>query len=253
MSDLILPPSVFSETHSPKMSDKYVHIKTSDILERFRDMGWNVASVNAPRHSKAPEFARHALRLRHRDFPSLDKDSVIPELIVLNSHNGSWALRIALGMFRVVCSNGMVAGSLWDGIALKHYNIKDLEEKVETVTGRMGGLANSLADKITEWQQVEVPFKEQEEFARKAIEIRWGDKIPVTPENLLLARRDADKGNSLWKVYNRVQENLTQGGYSGISSNGRTLNIKPVKNVKRDYKFNHALFDLAATTAEELQ
>ena len=253
MSDLILPPSVFSETHSPKMSDKYVHIKTSDILERFRDMGWDVASVNAPRHSKAPEFARHALRLRHKDFPSLDKDSVIPELIVLNSHNGSWALRIALGMFRVVCSNGMVAGSLWDGIALKHYNIKDLEEKVESVTQRMGTLANGLADKITKWQQVEVPFKEQEEFARRAIGIRWGDKTPVTPENLLLARRDVDKGNSLWKVYNRVQENLTQGGYTGTTSNGRTLNIKPVKNVKRDYKFNYALFDLAAATAEELQ
>lgn len=253
MSDLILPPSVFSETHSPKMSDKYVHIKTSDILERFRDMGWDVASVNAPRHSKAPEFARHALRLRHKDFPSLDKDSVIPELIVLNSHNGSWALRIALGMFRLVCSNGMVAGSLWDGIALKHYNIKDLEEKVESVTQRMGTLANGLADKIDEWQQVEVPFKEQEEFARRAIGIRWGDKTPVTPENLLLARRDADKGNSLWKVYNRVQENLTQGGYTGTTSNGRTLNIKPVKNVKRDYKFNYALFDLAEATAESLQ
>ena len=253
MSDLILPPSVFSETHSPKMSDKYVHIKTSDILERFQDMGWNVASVNAPRHSKAPEFARHALRLRHRDFPSLDKDSVIPELIVLNSHNGSWALRIALGMFRVVCSNGMVAGSLWDGIALKHYNIKDLEEKVESVTQRMGGLANNLADKITEWQQVEVPFKEQEEFARKAIGIRWGDKTPVNPDTLLLARRDSDKGNSLWKVFNRVQENLTQGGYTGTSSNGRTLNIKPVKNVKRDYKFNYELFDLAEATAESLQ
>lgn len=246
MSDLVLPRAVFSETHSPKMSEKYVHIKTSTILERFQDMGWAVASANAPRFSKHPEFARHALRLRHKDFPSLDKDSVIPELVVLNSHNGSWALRIALGMFRVVCSNGMVAGRLWDGISLRHYHLNNLEEKIVQVTDGMGTLANKLSNTITRWEEVELPWKEQEEFAQKAIGIRWGDKTPVTPETLLLARRAVDKGNSLWKVFNRVQENLTQGGYSGVTSNNRALSIKPVRNVKRDFKFNSELFELAS-------
>lgn len=247
MSDLILPPSVTSETHSPKMSEKYVHIKTSDILSRFQDRGWMVSSVNAARHSKTPQFSRHAIRLRHRDFQSLDLDSVIPELIVLNSHNGSWALRIALGMFRMVCSNGMVAGSVWEGVSLKHYNIKNLEEKIEQVTGQMGDLSNKLAGSIKEFQEVELPYKEQLDFAEKAIGIRWGDKTPVKAEQLLEARREADKGTNLWKVFNRVQEHLTQGGFNGMASNGRLLGIKPVKNVKRDFKFNSRLFDLAAT------
>lgn len=247
MSDLILPPSVTSETHSPKMSEKYVHIKTSDILGRFQDSGWSVASVNSARHSKTPQFSRHAIRMRHRDFPSLDMDSVIPELVILNSHNGSWALRIALGMFRMVCSNGMVAGRVWDGVSLKHYNIKNLEEKIEQVTGQMGDLSDKLAHSIQEFGQVDMPYKEQLDFAEKAMGIRWGDKTPVKAEQLLEARREADKGTDLWRVFNRVQENLTQGGFNGTTTNGRLLGIKPVRNVKRDFKFNSELFDLAST------
>ena len=247
MSDIILPSAVFSDTHSPRMSEKYVHIKTADVLSRFQDMGWQVASANSARHSKTPQFSRHALRLRHKNFLDLGlgESNVIPELIVLNSHNGSWALRMALGMFRMVCSNGMVAGSLWEGVALKHYNIKNLEEQITSVTERIGSLGDKLAKSIGDWQQVEVPWKEQVDFAEKAIAIRWGDRTPVSPETLLEARRDADKGNDLWHVFNRVQENLTQGGMTGLTTNGRSLKLLPVKNVKRDFKFNSELWDLA--------
>ena len=248
-TELILPSAVYSDVHSPCMSEKYVHIKTSDILTRFQDMGWEVASASAARQSKTPQFARHALRLRHKGFADIDQDGVIPELIVLNSHNGSWALRIMLGMFRMVCCNGMVAGSLWEGVALKHYNIKNLEEKVEHVTGHMGELTNKLAGTVKHWQEVEMPWNIQEEFAQKAIAIRWGDKTPVSADQLLEARRPADRGNDLWHVFNRVQENLTQGGFSGRTSNGRTLGVKAVRNVKRDIKFNTELFEAASQYA----
>lgn len=248
---IILPSAVYSETHSPKLSDQYVHIKTSDVLSRFQDMGWEVSSANSAKHSKTPQFARHAIRMRHKDFPMLDADNVVPELIVLNSHNGSWALRMALGMFRMVCSNGMVAGSLWGGIALKHYRIKDLEEKVVEVTHKIDGLSQQLSESINFWSKVEVPLTEQQEFAQRAMAIRWGDRQPVTPDTLLESRRPQDLGNNLWKVFNRVQENLTQGGMMGRSASGANLKLPPVRNVKRDFKFNSQLWDLANEYAKE--
>lgn len=252
MNQIILPSAVYSNEHSPKMSDRYVHIRTSDVLERFQDMGWQVSSANAAQRSKSPEFARHAIRLRHKDYLDINQDGTIPELIVLNSHNGSWALRMALGMFRLVCSNGMVAGRLWEGISLRHYNIKNVEEKIELVTNQMGGLANQLAESINTWRQIDVPLNDQLEFATRAREIRWGDREPVEAGILLEARRDADKGSNLWTVFNRVQENLTQGGYLGLSSNNRTMGIKPVTNVKRDFKFNAQLYDLASEYADKV-
>jgi len=245
-----LPPSVSSETHSPKLSENYAHIQTSSILDQFSDYGWEVASANSPKYSKQPEFARHALRLRHKDFNVAGFDTVIPELIVLNSHNGTWALRMALGMFRLVCSNGMVAGKLWDGIAIRHSHLKDLEGKIRQVTGNMNDLSQTLMTNIKDWSQVDLSLAQQLDFAQKASEIRWVEHAPVEPSILLEARRDADRGTDLWSVFNRVQENLTQGGYSGHNSRGSTMAVKAIKNVKRDFKYNAELFDLASTYKE---
>lgn len=246
-----LPKAVFSETSSPKMSEKYVHIQTSNILEQFSDYGWEVASSNSPRHSKAPEFARHTVRMRHKEFALAGIDSVIPELVILNAHNGTWALRILLGMFRMVCSNGMVAGKLWEGVTLRHYQMKDLEAKISSVTGQMNELSGRIMGCVQDWSQVEMPLDEQLDFATKAAHIRWAERPPVEPSLLLEARREPDKGSNLWKVFNRVQENLTQGGYSGMNSRGSNIKVKAIKNVKRDFKYNADLFDLASTYAKE--
>lgn len=252
MSNIILPPAVFAETPSPKMSAKYAHVRTADILETFQDQGWQVRQTSSPKYSKAPQFARHALRLRHRDFLEATMDSTVPELIILNSHNGSWALRIALGMFRMVCANGMVAGNIWGGETIRHTNLHNLEDRVKHVTGQMGDMAQRMTGMINDWDRLEVPLERQLAFADQAKAIRWGKNNPVDGSMLLEARREADKGNSLWKVFNRVQENLTQGGYNGSTSSGRTFAVKAIKNVKRDFNYNRDLMNAANDLAAEL-
>lgn len=62
--ELTIPTAVLSNTHSDRMSDKYVHINTHDVLSWFLDLGWSVSSANAAKHSKTPQFARHLVRLR---------------------------------------------------------------------------------------------------------------------------------------------------------------------------------------------
>jgi len=249
--ELNLPLAVTSSTHSDRMSDKYVHINTGDVLSKFMDLGWSVSSASAARHSKTPEHARHLVRLRHPSFNDINLDGVTPELIILNSHNGSWALRIMLGMYRMACCNGIVAGSVWDGITLKHYNLKNLEDRVLESTQHMESLTNKLAGTVKDWVQVEVPYEDQSKLAEEAIRIRWGSKTPVTTDQLLEARRNEDRGSDLWHVFNRIQENLTQGGFTGRSSNGRNLRISTVRNVKRDFKFNNDLFQVATEYANK--
>lgn len=254
MDQIILPAAVYSETHAARLSDKYVHVKTSDVLEIFHGYGWQVREAQAARRGSTPQHSRHMLRLRHKDFVSgFRVDGIIPELIVLNSHNGSWALRMLLGMFRTVCTNGMVAGTVWDGVTLKHYNLRDVESKVQQATERLGDNVIQLSNTIEKWDQLEVPIATAQQFAQSAIQIRWGEKSPVEPEVLLEARRPEDKGASLWKVFNRVQENMTQGGFTGRTSNNRTMSIKSIKNVRRDYIYNRRLWDAANELATQLE
>lgn len=243
--DLILPPAVYSETHAARLSDKYVHVKTSDVLSIFQDHGWKVNAVSSAQRGNV-QHSRHILRLRHKDFAEgFRVDGIIPELVVLNSHNGSWALRMLLGMFRMVCANGMVAGSVWDGVTLRHYRLTDVEDKVKEATQRLGTNVQVLSDTIEKWDQIEMTLPQQIEFAQQARQIRWGESTPVEENLLLEARREDDKGQSLWKVFNRVQENLTQGGFTGRTANNRAFQVRGIKNVKRDYKYNRQLWDAA--------
>jgi hypothetical protein len=62
---------------------------------------------------------------------------------------------------------------------------------------------------------------ERREFAETALHVRYPHSehhVPVRPDQLLRARRDADFGNSLWLTYNVVQENLIAGGLQGRSA-----------------------------------
>lgn len=252
MEQIILPSAVYSETHSPRLSDKYVHVKTSDVLTIFQDHGWTVNSAQSANKGKTPQHSRHMLRLRHKDYlEGFRADGIIPELVVLNSHNGSWALRMMLGMFRMVCTNGMVAGSVWEGVTMKHYRLKDVEQKILSATQSMGETVQVLGNTIETWDKIELSVPQQTEFAKKAREIRWGAATPVEEHQLLEARRDADKGASLWKVFNRVQENLTQGGFSGRSASNHSMQIRGIKNVKRDFTYNKRLWELADNLSKE--
>jgi hypothetical protein len=215
-------------------------------MEAFQDMGWMVNSAQAANRGKTQQHSRHMLRLRHKDYlDGFRVDGIIPELIILNSHNGSWALRMMLGMFRMVCTNGMVAGSVWEGVTLKHYRLKEVENKIQMVTAQLSDHVHRLGSTIDQWDSIEMRPEQSLELAKTAIQIRWGDATPIEPATLLEARRNDDMGTSLWKTFNRVQENLTQGGFSGRATNNRAMQIKGIKNVKRDFLYNRKLWDAA--------
>jgi hypothetical protein len=51
-------------------------------------------------------FARHLLRFRHADHLSAPAvGGEVPELVLLNSHDGTSAYKFLTGIFRLVCSN----------------------------------------------------------------------------------------------------------------------------------------------------
>ncbi|MBW8832642.1 MAG: DUF932 domain-containing protein [Burkholderiales bacterium] len=64
-------------------------------------------------------------------------------------------------------------------------------------------------------------------------------------------RRDAtpwrfeDRSDDLWTTFNRVQENLIQGGLQGRTPAGRPMRTRPVVGIDQGVKLNRALWVLA--------
>ena len=59
------------------------------------------------RHEGRRDFTKHMLRLRHA---SQINGREANEIILLNSHDGTSSYQMLAGMFRFVCSNGLVCG-----------------------------------------------------------------------------------------------------------------------------------------------
>jgi Domain of unknown function (DUF932) len=119
-----LAPSIFASQPIEGVSDRYSFLPTSSILKGMRENGW--VPVRAEQQSVRTEarrgFQKHLIRfarLEHLD--TWEKNQVRPEVVLLNSHDKSSAYQLHCGLFRLICSNGMVvADATFQRISIKH-------------------------------------------------------------------------------------------------------------------------------------
>lgn len=114
----------------------------------------------------------------------------------------------------------------------------------EALTAARTVMAASIeaAHQIHRWEQVMLTSGEQVCFASEASSL-WTGKIP--PADLLMVRRPDDAGDDLWRVFNRVQENLTVGGIVGRTATGRQTRTRGIRAVDSSVRVNGALWALA--------
>lgn len=102
-------PSVFSENKHESRSDRYTWIPTITILENLQREGFEpfFACQTRVRDQGRREHTKHMLRLRRTGQLTGHQ---VPEIILLNSHDGSSSYQMLPGLFRGVCTNGLVCG-----------------------------------------------------------------------------------------------------------------------------------------------
>jgi hypothetical protein len=79
-------------------------------------------------------------------------------------------------------------------------------------------------------------------MATSAATLRFGKNHRIDVEQLLNTVRDEDRGDDVWTVFNRIQENLTQ-PQRIFDENGKLLG--GVSNASEDTRINKELFQLA--------
>jgi hypothetical protein len=102
-------PSVFSEEKHESRSDRYTYIPTITLLDNLQREGFQpfFACQTRVRDQSKREHTKHMLRLR-REGQITGKQ--VPEIILLNSHDGSSSYQMLPGLFRAVCQNGLICG-----------------------------------------------------------------------------------------------------------------------------------------------
>src|SRR5579863_8630376 len=117
-----LAPSIFAESGSLKTSEKYAHISTIQVIDALSKEGFIPvkAMQSRSRLEDKKAFAKHCVRFRHVDTQPTVNGGLFPELILTNSHDGLSSYKLQSGLYRLVCSNGMVAGENHCEVRVKH-------------------------------------------------------------------------------------------------------------------------------------
>ena len=239
-------PAVFASGADERLSSKYTFLPTERILTGLMSAGFvPVDARQASARRGSALHARHVVRLRPRFQTVALKDSV-PEVVFLNSHDGSSAYQLRMGLFRVVCTNGLIVSrAAFPAYCVSHRgNIVD-----DVVAGalKLAGRFEGLAEQVERMEQRQLFKDEQLAFAEAALRLRFPEPAGsgMQAAQLLTCRRSEDVGDNLWRVYNRCQEHLLRGGLSRRSLTGRLTRTRAIGSIRRDVALNGQLWDLA--------
>jgi hypothetical protein len=239
-----LVPSAFATTQSKKVSNKYTFISTATVLEDMSKLGWEPfnASQRKSRQSEDAMFTKHMIRLRNNDVGKIG-DS-IPEVVLTNSHDGRNAFTLHAGLFRMVCSNGLViADTTFEQVKIKHqwYSF----EEIRKIMDEMLEIVPKVISQVTNLNNVILDNDQQIEFAQKALLTRYpkGNET-LNVEDLLSPVRSGDRGNELWKLFNVIQEKLIKGGLVFNDKKEKMQKLRPIINIDRRIDVNKKLWEL---------
>jgi hypothetical protein len=254
----ICPVAFKEEPTNPDVTDKYLFVNTETIIDDLSKLGWEPVTA-AMRKSRGKDtiFSKHMVSFQNPDIKitSADGDDSYPRIIMTNSHDGLQAFKFSVGIFRLVCSNGLViADEKFSEFKIKHKGytfaelrqviseaVKDLPNKVEVL--------NSMRNR-------ELTKEEQEKLALDAMLVRAG----ITPgsekakefaydeetiQDILEPKRDEDRGNDLWKTFNVIQEKITQGDFHAALKGAKVRKVRKIKSFEKDLDVNKKLFKLA--------
>jgi hypothetical protein len=255
-------PSALATRPYDAMSAKYTYVPTVEIIQGLMKLGFQPFSAieSRTRVEEKRGFVKHMLRFRHADMTkALVVGDVIPEVIVINSHDGECCFKLIAGLYRLVCSNGlMVSDAEIDSISVRHTG--NILQDVVDGSQRLIGDAQKSLGTVQRWQQLQLTDGERNAFAESAHTLRFADSdgkitTPITPAQLLTPRRYADQGKDLWTTFNVTQENALKGGLSAIrrNENGgrvRRVSMREVKAIDGQTNLNRALWTLAEKMAE---
>ena len=239
-------PAAFAEApEDGRVSGRYSFLPTTDILEILQDEGWTAwraQQVNARSWSK--NHAKHLIRLRHEDLnmENFGVGDSFPEMLLINAHNGLGSYTLQGGIFRMICSNGMVISeSDFGKIHIRHIGFE--AKQVQDASRKLVMNSSRIAEKINDWKEVQLSTRSRVDFFTDAAKIRFENPDEGVVQDMSKVRREADKGLDLWTTFNVAQENLIRGGFVN-GSTGR--NVRPITSIQKDVKFNSELWDLAS-------
>lgn len=253
-------PLVFATSPTnDKVSEKYTVANTYTVIQDMEKLGWKVVRAAQRRATKksSGRFSYHMVALQNPDIKitkQVDGGEEIvecfPQIILTNSHDGLSCFQFRVGLYRCICSNGLVISDA----ELSEFKIRHIYYSFENLRAVVGRILEALPSKVERMSQMSNVLLSEDQkldFAKKALSIRKGVKEEElqmdeeTYKDLLTPVRKEDEGSSLWNVYNVLQEKIVKGGYTTAEEGKKARKVRKVTSFIKELDFSRRIDEVA--------
>jgi hypothetical protein len=234
----------YSITPSPKVTARYNMFPTSEIVEHAVKAGFAIHSYQQKRvrDAERQHFCKHIVRLRKPG--QLVVNDIVPEVVIVNSHDRSSSLQFMLGFFRCVCANGLITGDIFSDLGRILHSHKNPMEAVLDRIDNVYKISEQKIPVIQGMRDVRLNNEQMNDFVQQAVTFT-PSRTYDTPMELAFINRYEDKEPTLWNVFNRVQENMLKGEARIVGINGRSRKARAINGLDTSIDVNRKLWNLA--------
>ena len=252
-------PVIFAGGPTREVSERYVYADTPTIINDMDKLGWKVRQVGQRKARKEDTtFSPHFVRFANPDYRIKGNggDYSFPEVVMKNRYDGLGAVEFMAGIFRLVCSNGMVISTQSFGEMKLNHRGYSFEEMRKLVGDRVVSIEEQVAV-MNAMKDTTLIKEQQRELAMQGLLIRGqvskseegkfrGKVDLLTLDEILTPERNEDKGTDLWNTFNVVQEKMVNGGFhTQLGLNTKVRKVRAIKSFEQDLTLNKQLFSAA--------
>lgn len=241
IQELMEYPTVAQSEPFHKMSKKYGFVPTTRPIKILMDAGWNPTAVSEARSRNQKGYQKHLIRFSNENLVSKEGR---PEIVMINSHQGSTSFVLMMGYYRFVCANGLIVGSTFESYKIRHLGYMD--EKVDTVISNIMSNTDRLFGQIETFREMKVDISFQQNYIKTVSE---KNKINLKSTDEFLSQRRIEDGTiqdrTVWQTMNLTQEKLINGIYDLVDVNNKKRKARKINGIDRIIKINKDCWDVA--------
>lgn len=254
----VCPLAFYQEPTNPGVSNKYMMANTETIIDDMARLGWYPVEAKQCRAKKGSSGIRsfHMVAFQNEDVKIMQdgETEAYPRIILTNSHDGFRSFKFMCGIYRLICSNGLVvATEEFASVTIRHINYT-FEELRKVVAQSIDAIPEQVKV-MNKMKQTELTTEQKYDLALQILKARRGetenDKFTATKgtlDDILTPNRKEDYGDDLWTVFNVLQEKAIKGGYSYASDETKKARKqRSIKSAVKDIALNQTMFSIATS------
>lgn len=255
-------PAVYAVTRGDNLSDKYLFISTSQLVNVLTQSGWTVVrTCGSRRRGNSKYSALHAVYLARKEYvENTDLQSnEVPLLMVLNAHNGKHAFKIGPAIM------SRKSGAIYH-VPNKVYPTPRIIHKTYNTQEVVGVAYTILSDfpkilkKIDLLKNTQLSPESVREFAKSAANIVFkAEDILRTDEyqgddkvaQQLAGFNGFNQNSSVWDLVESISQNAFEGNVLLKRKSNKVTKSRKINSVKRHNEITQKILDLTAQYLEE--